>query len=164
MSARLKGDRKVKVKRHSVVLRHETLEQTRRLNLDFAEEYVALKESCSHMFHVVGSGRFVTARVITSNGKPIRDPVVFLGTDYDDVSTPQDQETVSYVLAVGPNPETVVTREHDKEVIQWKLALHQIGYIWNYKHFLLLSCLSKLKEMMYNICQSELVFFNICQP
>ncbi|XP_071725819.1 rab GTPase-activating protein 22-like isoform X2 [Rutidosis leptorrhynchoides] len=85
------------------------------------EAYAELKESCSHMFPVVGSGKFVTARVITSNGEPVQDPIVLLGTKHDDLATPQDEESVD--LSAAP----MVTREHDKEVIQWKLALHQIG-------------------------------------
>lgn len=45
------------------------------------------------MFPVVGSGKFVTARVITANGDPIQDPIVFLGTNLDKLPTPQDQES-----------------------------------------------------------------------
>ncbi|XP_024968567.1 TBC1 domain family member 15-like isoform X3 [Cynara cardunculus var. scolymus] len=83
------------------------------------EQYAELKDSCKRMFPVVGSGKFITARVITANGDPIKDPVV--GTNPQKISTPQSQENV------GSSPATVGPREQDKEIIQWKLALHQIG-------------------------------------
>nr|XP_043622824.1 GTPase-activating protein GYP7-like [Erigeron canadensis] len=84
------------------------------------EQYAELKRSCSNMFPVVGSGKFVTARVIAANGDPIQDPIVLLGTNLESIP-PQSQESVSL------NQATLVNREHDKEIIQWKLALHQIG-------------------------------------
>ncbi|KAJ9562613.1 hypothetical protein OSB04_007773 [Centaurea solstitialis] len=76
------------------------------------EQYAELKDACSHMFPVVGSGNFITARVITANGDPIQDP------DPGKVSIPQSQENAG--STTGP-------REQDKDIIQWKLALHQIG-------------------------------------
>lgn len=85
------------------------------------DQYAQLKESCSHMFPVVGSGKFITARVITANGDPIQDPTVLLGTDLEQLPTPESQESADLI------PVTVGSREHDKEIIQWKLALHQIG-------------------------------------
>ncbi|PWA56639.1 rab-GTPase-TBC domain-containing protein [Artemisia annua] len=85
------------------------------------DQYAQLKESCSHMFPVVGSGKFITARVITADGDPIQDPTVLLGADLEQLPTPQSLESVD------PIPVTVGSREHDKDKIQWKLALHQIG-------------------------------------
>ena len=45
------------------------------------------------MFPVVGSGKFITARVITANGDPIQDQTVLLGTDLEQLPTPQSQES-----------------------------------------------------------------------
>nr|GEW05102.1 hypothetical protein [Tanacetum cinerariifolium] len=46
------------------------------------DQYAQLKESCSLMFPVVGSGKFITTRVITENGDPIQDPTGYKGLDY----------------------------------------------------------------------------------
>ncbi|KAK4344533.1 hypothetical protein RND71_034709 [Anisodus tanguticus] len=39
-------------------------------------QYAILKEECRTMFPVIGSGRFITAPVITEDGDPILDPLV----------------------------------------------------------------------------------------
>ncbi|KAL7592188.1 rab GTPase-activating protein 22 [Lactuca sativa] len=90
-----------------------TFEEREQIRQRRREQYAELKESCSRMFPTVGSGKFITARVITANGDLIQDPNVDLGTNPEKPPTLQSQETVA--------------REHDKEIIQWKLALHQIG-------------------------------------
>ncbi|KAE9458198.1 hypothetical protein C3L33_09903, partial [Rhododendron williamsianum] len=41
-------------------------------------QYAVLKEECRLVFPLVGSGRFITAPVITDNGEPIQDPIVLL--------------------------------------------------------------------------------------
>lgn len=58
-----------------------------------------MKSKCKEMDGSVGSGRVITTPVISEDGKPIE-------------GTPNASE------------EHVVL---DKEVIQWKLTLHQIG-------------------------------------
>ncbi|KAD2392827.1 hypothetical protein E3N88_39817 [Mikania micrantha] len=73
------------------------------------------------MFPVVGSGKFITARVITANEDPIPDPVVLLETNLENLPIPQSQQSVD------PIPDIVDSWEHDKEIVQWKLVLHQIG-------------------------------------
>ncbi|KAH9803424.1 Rab-GAP TBC domain-containing protein [Citrus sinensis] len=78
----------------------EEIRQRRRL------QYSAWKEECHQIFPVVGSGKFITAPVVTEDGQPIQDPLVL-------------QETNSgKELTHGPL---------DKKVIQWMLTLHQIG-------------------------------------
>ncbi|GKB16943.1 Rab-GTPase-TBC domain-containing protein, partial [Tanacetum coccineum] len=58
------------------------------------DQYAQLKESCSLMFSV-GSGKFITVRVITANGDPIQDPTVLLGTDLEQLPKPESQESVN---------------------------------------------------------------------
>uniref|UniRef100_A0A0D3FBW6 Rab-GAP TBC domain-containing protein n=1 Tax=Oryza barthii TaxID=65489 RepID=A0A0D3FBW6_9ORYZ len=73
------------------------LRQQRRL------EYEKLKTKCREMDTTVGSGRVITMPVITEDGQPIQDP--------NSVDAEQQASDT-------PLP---------KEVIQWKLTLHQIG-------------------------------------
>ncbi|CAA0813940.1 Ypt/Rab-GAP domain of gyp1p superfamily protein [Striga hermonthica] len=77
-------------------------------------QYDSMKKVCKHMFPLIGSGRFVTAPIITENGEPTQDPIVLqqinLGSK-NDVSTEQPP-------CNGPM---------DKKEINWKLTLHQIG-------------------------------------
>lgn len=42
----------------------------------FRVQYAALKEECRVMFPLIGSGRFISAPVITEDGDPILDPIV----------------------------------------------------------------------------------------
>lgn len=39
-------------------------------------KYVAYKQDCRHMFPLIGSGKFITAPIITEEGEPILDPIV----------------------------------------------------------------------------------------
>lgn len=39
-------------------------------------KYDVLKQVCKQMFPLVGSGRFVTAPIISENGEPTQDPLV----------------------------------------------------------------------------------------
>ena len=43
-------------------------------------QYATWKEECRQLFPLVGSGRFVTAPVITEDGQPIQDPLVLKET------------------------------------------------------------------------------------
>lgn len=47
----------------------------------FRVQYVKWKEECSEVFPVVGSGKFITAPVITEEGQPIQDPIVLQQTN-----------------------------------------------------------------------------------
>ncbi|VFQ95204.1 unnamed protein product [Cuscuta campestris] len=66
-------------------------------------QYSVLKEECHQIFSLIGSGKFVTAPIITETGDPILDPLVLHQT--------------------GNN----MLKETDQRIIQWKLTLHQIG-------------------------------------
>ncbi|XP_065626118.1 rab GTPase-activating protein 22-like [Quercus suber] len=85
-------------------------------------QYARWKEECGQMFPVVGSGRFITAPVITEDGQPILDPLVLLETNPDKgQALPPDDNGGANVR--GDGLETV----KDKKAIQWMLTLHQIG-------------------------------------
>ncbi|KAL3508526.1 hypothetical protein ACH5RR_027927 [Cinchona calisaya] len=77
-------------------------------------KYASMKEECCQMFPLIGSGKFITAPVITEDGEPIQDPIVLQQTNLDPASINQINDYL------GNNP-------RDKKVIQWKLTLHQIG-------------------------------------
>ncbi|KAL8209762.1 hypothetical protein R6Q57_006494 [Mikania cordata] len=95
-----------------------TYEERKEIRLDRREEYVRLKELCTYMFPLVGSGKFVTAPVITDDGSPTQDPVVLLEANPEKLMTPTTQATSSAITC---------PKEEDRKIIQWKLNLHQIG-------------------------------------
>lgn len=80
-------------------------------------EYARWKDECRHMFPVVGSGKYITAPVITEDGQPILDPVVLLETS-SGTNNANSSDMVKELTSRGPL---------DKKVIQWMLTLHQIG-------------------------------------
>lgn len=96
----------------------------------FRIQYARWKDECHHMFPVVGSGRYVTAPIITEEGNPILDPLVLQQTKTD----------VGAVAASSSNGSVAkssasTVRIFDKKEIQWKLTLHQIGQL-SYSFFL----------------------------
>ena len=79
-------------------------------------QYAQWKEGCHEIFPVIGSGKFITAPVITEDGQPIQDPIVLQETNsgiHGSIS-----HMVKKLLSNGAL---------DKKVIQWLLTLHQIG-------------------------------------
>ncbi|KAK7312892.1 hypothetical protein VNO77_37122 [Canavalia gladiata] len=96
----------------STVEDRDEIRQQRRL------KYAAWKEECRQLFPLVGSGRFITAPVITEDGRPIQDPLVLLENNPDNgVIVPQE----------GTNSANNMEKVTDKTVIDWLLTLHQIG-------------------------------------
>ncbi|XP_052177205.1 uncharacterized protein LOC127791391 [Diospyros lotus] len=83
-------------------------------------QYAALKEVCRQMFPIIGSGRYITAPVITEDGDPTNDPIVLLEANLDEGPDSLTQEN-------GISRSSVCVKEVDKKIIQWKLTLHQIG-------------------------------------
>ncbi|KAG5546402.1 hypothetical protein RHGRI_018550 [Rhododendron griersonianum] len=83
-------------------------------------QYAVLKEECRLVFPLVGSGRFITAPVITDNGEPIQDPIVLLEASPDKGLALLPEEN-------GTSHNSATVKEVDKKIIQWKLTLHQIG-------------------------------------
>ncbi|KAL4384332.1 hypothetical protein GQ457_15G027380 [Hibiscus cannabinus] len=79
-------------------------------------QYARWKNECREIFPVIGSGKYITAPVITDDGQPIQEPLVLLETIPG--SDANNADTVNKLLPRGP---------FDKKVIQWLLTLHQIG-------------------------------------
>ncbi|ONK74755.1 uncharacterized protein A4U43_C03F9820 [Asparagus officinalis] len=87
-------------------------------------QYARWKEECREMDSHVGSGKIITAPIITDDGQPIQDPLVLLQ------AVPNQGAQAS-----GSNGNLSSNNSHvdtappitDKKIIQWKLTLHQIG-------------------------------------
>jgi hypothetical protein len=73
----------------------------------------------------VGSGKIITAPIITEDGVPIKDPLVLLEATSDQ-GTSQGGSTSSNN---GNGVAESVDRLTDKQIIEWKLTLHQIGKV-----------------------------------
>lgn len=88
-------------------------------------QYTAWKEECREMDSHVGSGKIITAPIITEEGVPIQDPLVLLQAVPNQAAQADlgsSGDLSSNKSHVDPGP--IIT---DKKVIQWKLTLHQIG-------------------------------------
>lgn len=95
----------------------------------YRTQYAEWKEECRQLFPLVGSGRFITAPVVTEDGQPIQDPLVLLENNPDGGAivppqTPQDNNGMGPPSTDAANKLEKMT---DKGVIQWMLTLHQIG-------------------------------------
>ncbi|XP_042504214.1 rab GTPase-activating protein 22-like [Macadamia integrifolia] len=117
-------------------------------------QYSIWKEDCKQMDSVVGSGRIITAPLITEDGVPIQDPLNLLeaypskglasapeadGDTSDSEISCENESNNGASSSTYNTPEEVkgenshVPNEAtshvplDKKVIQWKLTLHQIG-------------------------------------
>ncbi|XP_028761803.1 GTPase-activating protein GYP7 [Neltuma alba] len=96
----------------------EQIRQRRRI------QYAKWKEDCRKLFPLVGSGKFITAPIITEDGQPIQDPLVLLETNPDKgVIVPAQNGINDSSTGNAHNLEKVM----DKRIIQWMLTLHQIG-------------------------------------
>ncbi|MBA0795322.1 hypothetical protein Gohar_006193 [Gossypium harknessii] len=76
-------------------------------------QYARWKNECREIFPVIGSGRYITAPVITEDGQPIQDPFVL-----SEINPGKLQALLPELTPRGPL---------DKKAIQWLLTLHQIG-------------------------------------
>ncbi|XP_048233010.1 rab GTPase-activating protein 22 isoform X6 [Ricinus communis] len=83
---------------------NSTFEERNQLRQNRREQYCRWKADCQNMVPVIGSGKFITTPIITDDGQPIMDS-----------SRNNDH---------GGHVSNAVS---DKKVIQWMLALHQIG-------------------------------------
>uniref|UniRef100_A0A0D3HNH7 Rab-GAP TBC domain-containing protein n=2 Tax=Oryza TaxID=4527 RepID=A0A0D3HNH7_9ORYZ len=86
-------------------------------------QYAIWKQECKDMDSHVGSGKIITAPIITEDGKPIKDPLVLL-------EATSDQHTMQGSSSSSRNENEVDKSENcvvDKQIIEWKLLLHQIG-------------------------------------
>ncbi|XP_047334434.1 rab GTPase-activating protein 22-like isoform X2 [Impatiens glandulifera] len=84
-------------------------------------KYALLKEECRKMFPLVGSGKFVTAPILTEDGEPVKDPIVLQQTNLHKGPGDSSQENGRPSLGL------TMVKENDKRIIEWKLTLHQIG-------------------------------------
>ncbi|CAL9155995.1 unnamed protein product [Musa hybrid cultivar] len=91
----------------------EQLRQHRRV------QYARWKEVCQELDSHVGSGRIITAPVITEDGQPIQDPLVLQEANPSHIPSSREQATG------GSESNAHVCL--DKQIIEWKLTLHQIG-------------------------------------
>ncbi|CAK9140602.1 unnamed protein product [Ilex paraguariensis] len=73
------------------------------------KQYATWKAECQKMVPVIGSGKLITAAIVTDDGQPT-----------EDLSANSDSQDSNIAIA---NNDTVL----DKKVTQWKLILHQIG-------------------------------------
>lgn len=83
------------------------------------EQYATWKEECRKLFPLIGSGRFITAPVITEDGRQVQDPLVLLENN------PNNGLVIP--TEVTTNDTNNLKKVTDKGVIQWMLTLHQIG-------------------------------------
>ncbi|KAB5521647.1 hypothetical protein DKX38_025966 [Salix brachista] len=99
----------------------------------FRLQYARWKEECRQIFPVVGSGRFITAPVITEDGQPIQEPLVILETNQDrsaETGNSDGNGTIQSRLNGSCSEMVRKLTSHgplDQKVIQWLLTLHQIG-------------------------------------
>lgn len=82
----------------------------------------------------VGSGKIITAPIITEDGEPIHEPLVLME------ATPDQAASNKLVDCHGSDASREKTTSNvpmDKKIIDWKLTLHQIGrYKLDVFHFL----------------------------
>ncbi|KAJ6301065.1 hypothetical protein OIU77_015383 [Salix suchowensis] len=96
-------------------------------------QYARWKEECRQIFPVVGSGRFITAPVITEDGQPIQEPLVILETNQDRSAETGNSDGNGKIQSRLNGSCSEMVRKltsHgplDQKVIQWLLTLHQIG-------------------------------------
>lgn len=73
----------------------------------------------------VGSGKVITAPLITEDGRPIKDPLVLL----EATSSENTSDGTSTSSTNGNEIDESASRITDKLIIDWKLTLHQIGML-----------------------------------
>ncbi|KAM6592176.1 hypothetical protein CsatA_014781 [Cannabis sativa] len=86
---------------------NSTFEERSILKQRRREQYGSWKAECQKMVPVIGSGKYITAAIITDDGRPMEDSTIDKMSDCEVMSTSSINS--------------------DKKVIQWKLLLHQIG-------------------------------------
>lgn len=84
-------------------------------------EYEKIKSKCHEIEKRVGSGRIVVAPIITEDGQPIVD------TSSNGANLGEEEKSNEVDSSIPEYRNDSINL--DKEVIQWKLTLHQIGEI-----------------------------------
>ncbi|KAJ0966116.1 hypothetical protein J5N97_027254 [Dioscorea zingiberensis] len=101
-----------------------TYEEREQLRQKRREQYAQWKEDCREMDSHVGSGKIITAPIITEDGEPINDPLVLLEATPDQAAS---SPLVDCSVTDLHREETSSNVPMDKKLIDWKLTLHQIG-------------------------------------
>ncbi|KAG9153816.1 hypothetical protein Leryth_005932 [Lithospermum erythrorhizon] len=97
---------------------NSTFEEREQIRQRRRDQYSVLKEKCRIMFPVIGSGRFITAPIITESGDPIQDPLVLQEANAAKEAAYRNQKSGNLFVSI---------KETDKQIIEWKRTLHQIG-------------------------------------
>ena len=119
------------------------------IRLHLKAQYAVLKEECDHIFPLVGSGRFITAPVITEDGEPIEDPIVLLEPNPDNgqAALPQENSNVN----------------NFKPVTGYLSEANALKSLQKYRHFLELSDGERGQQENYPVeaynTSNRLVFF-----
>lgn len=100
---------------------NSTSEQRTLLRQQRRSEYQKLKSKCQEMVPTIGSGRLITAAIVTDDGQPIEDLSSDGVTSQDTMSSDGDGPVLGQISSKG------MEATEDKDVIEWKLTLHQIG-------------------------------------
>uniref|UniRef100_A0ACD5U764 Uncharacterized protein n=1 Tax=Avena sativa TaxID=4498 RepID=A0ACD5U764_AVESA len=86
-------------------------------------QYARWKEECQEMDSHVGSGKVITAPLITEDGRAIKDPLVLLEATSNQSTSDGTSTSSNNGIDVDDSAEIIT----DKQIIDWKLTLHQIG-------------------------------------
>ncbi|KAJ4956660.1 hypothetical protein NE237_013443 [Protea cynaroides] len=101
---------------------NSTFDERSQLRERRRKQYERLKSECKNMESTIGSGRYITAPVITEDGTPIQDPSSS-NLSNEGPGTPTLDISPKHNSTASPQPDNSI----EKKVLQWKLTLHQIG-------------------------------------
>lgn len=87
-------------------------------SFSYRVQYQRWKDVCRELDSHVGSGIVVTAPLVTEDGQPIKDPLVLMEASPNQIPSQRSQ-----VDSGAESTDPLM----NKEVISWKLTLHQIG-------------------------------------
>ncbi|KAL6529061.1 hypothetical protein OROHE_014805 [Orobanche hederae] len=110
-----------------------TFEEREQIRQHQRVKYALLKEECYQMFPLVGSGKFVTAPIITQDGKPIQDLIVLQQINLEKGPASLTKGRDNWWNAADASSGSQMVKQlnghdpMDKKGIQWKLIIHQIG-------------------------------------
>ncbi|CAN1242812.1 TBC1 domain family member 15 [Linum perenne] len=104
-----------------------TFEEREEIRQRRREEYGKWKEECRETFPIVGSGKFITAPVITEDGEPVKEQLILSETNNNNNNNNNVVAGEPPKVNNNDDEEEDGNGETDKKVIQWMLTLHQIG-------------------------------------
>ncbi|CAN1242811.1 TBC1 domain family member 15 [Linum perenne] len=110
-----------------------TFEEREEIRQRRREEYGKWKEECRETFPIVGSGKFITAPVITEDGEPVKEQLILSETNNNNNNNNNvvagEPPKSSINISSCEMLKDIISNNGplDKKVIQWMLTLHQIG-------------------------------------